>query len=220
MSMGLIVRKSGMTRIFTKEGVSIPVTVLAIESNIATQIKTKEKDGYTSVQVSTGRGKKPGSRSKALEGHYAKAGVEVGAHLREFRASESDLEKIQVGAAIDLNLFKIGDLVDVRAISKGKGFSGVIKRHNFSSQRASHGNSLSHNAPGSIGQNQSPGRVFPGKRMAGQYGNTQVTIQNLMVVKVDTELNVIVVKGAVPGAPGAWVVIKPAVKSTSQKTAA
>ena len=214
MSMGLMGNKCGMTRLFTKNG-SIPVTVLEIQPMGVSQKKTVEIDGYTAVQLSTGRGKK--HSAKALRGHHDKAGIALGAWLHEFRVSPEQLASYNLGDKLDVGLFKVGDLVDVTAISKGKGFSGVIKRHNFSSQRASHGNSLSHNAPGSIGQNQSPGRVFKGKKMAGQYGNTRVTIQNLEVVKVDTDLNVLLLKGAVPGAVGANVIIRPAVKSITNK---
>lgn len=220
MPMGLIGNKCGMTRIFNEDGVSVPVTVLEIQKHYVTQLKTDERDGYCAIQVSTGKSPRADKISKPIKGHYQKAGVEAGQGLWEFRLSPEQAAAYQVGAVLDVTLFKVGDVVDVMGQTKGRGFSGVIRRHNFSSQRASHGNSLSHNAPGSIGQNQSPGRVFKGKKMAGQYGNTRVTIQNLEIVKVDTELNVLLIKGAVPGAPGKQIVVTPAVKNPSVTEAA
>jgi large subunit ribosomal protein L3 len=210
--MGLIAVKCGMTRMFDAEhGSSVPVSVLEIKPNRVVQIKTAEKEGYMAVQVTSGECKS--SRlTKPLAGHYAKAQVIAGTGLWEFRGTKEEYQAITVGSELTVALFKVGQKVDVTGVSKGRGFTGVITRHNFSSQRASHGNSLSHNAPGSIGQNQSPGRVFKGKKMAGQYGNSRRTIQNLEVVRVDLERNVLLVKGAVPGAPGGKVIVRPAVK--------
>lgn len=215
MSMGIIGKKCGMTRIFVAgEGSSIPVTVVEVEPNRITQIKTPENDGYSAVQVTRGR-RKALRVTKPLAGHFSKANVEAGTGLWEFKVSEKELANFAVGSEITVSLFQEGQKVDVAGISKGHGFAGVIKRHNFSSQRASHGNSLSHNAPGSIGQNQSPGRVFKGKKMAGHYGDCRRTVQNLQVVKLDLERNVLLIKGAVPGAPGGIVIVFPSVK---QKT--
>jgi len=209
MSLGLVGRKVGMTRIFTDEGDSLPVTVLDVSDNRVTQIKNTDSDGYVAVQVAFG--KRRASRvTKALAGHYAKAGVEAGRVLREFRVSEADLANLKIGGKVGADLFQVGQKVDVSGTSQGKGFSGVIKRHNFSSNRASHGNSRSHNVPGSIGQAQDPGRVFPGKRMAGRYGGKQITTRGLVILKVDSERNLLVVKGSVPGKPGALLNILPA----------
>jgi large subunit ribosomal protein L3 len=211
MTIGLVGRKVGMTRIFTNDGDTLPVTVLDVSDNRVTQIKTLEKDGYTAVQVAFG--KRRASRvSKPLAGHLAKAAVEAGHTLREFRAPASDLANLKVGGKIGVELFKVGQKVDVSGISIGKGFAGVIKRHNFSSNRASHGNSISHNKPGSTGQAQDPGRVFPGKRMPGQLGAVRRTVQNLVVVRVDAERQLLLVRGAVPGSRGRDVVVRPAVK--------
>lgn len=220
MPMGLIGDKCGMTSFFDENGVSLPVTVVKINKHHVTGVNTQEKNGYIAVQVSTGTPRRAHKVSKAIKGHYQKAGVELGSRLCEFRVTEAQAENFKIGDTFGIELFKAGDKIDATATSKGHGFSGVIRRHNFKSQRASHGNSLSHNAPGSIGQNQSPGRVFKGKKMAGQWGNTRVTIQNLEVVKVDTELNVLLVKGALPGAPGQVVIISPAVKATDNNAAA
>lgn len=211
MAIGLVGRKCGMTRIFTEDGVSIPVTVIEVEPNRITQIKKDETDGYSAVQVTTG-GRKASHLSKASAGHFAKAGVGAGRGLWEFRVDGSEASALNVGDAIQVSIFEAGKKVDVTATSKGKGFAGVIKRWNFSMQDATHGNSLSHRAPGSIGQNQSPGRVFKGKKMAGQMGNRQVTTQSLVVVRVDADKNLLLVKGAVPGATGSDVVVFPAVK--------
>jgi len=200
-----------MTRIFTEDGVSIPVTVIEVEPNRITQIKKDETDGYSAVQVTTGD-RKASHLSKASAGHFAKAGVGAGRGLWEFRVDGSEASALSVGDAIQVSIFEAGKKVDVTATSKGKGFAGVIKRWNFSMQDATHGNSLSHRAPGSIGQNQSPGRVFKGKKMAGQMGNRQVTTQSLVVVRVDADKNLLLVKGAVPGATGSDVVVFPAVK--------
>jgi large subunit ribosomal protein L3 len=211
MSLGLVGRKVGMTRIFTDEGESLPVTVLDVSDNRVTQIKTKDIDGYVAVQVAFG--KRRASRvSKAMAGHYAKAGVEAGQVLREFRVAETELANLSVGGKVGADLFKVGQKVDVSGTTQGKGFSGVIKRHHFSSNRASHGNSRSHNVPGSIGQAQDPGRVFPGKRMAGHLGDVMRTTQGLEIVRVDVERQLLLVKGAVPGSRGRDVVVKPTVK--------
>jgi large subunit ribosomal protein L3 len=212
MTIGLVGRKVGMTRIFTDDGATLPVTVLDVSDNRITQIKTAEKDGYASVQVTFG--KRRASRVvKSLAGHLAKAGVEAGHTLREFRAKADDLANLKVGGKIAVEtIFKAGQQVDVQGVTIGKGFAGVIKRHHFSSNRATHGNSISHNRPGSTGQNQSPGRVFPGKRMAGQLGNVQRTILNLEVVRVDADRQLLLVKGSVPGSSGRDVLVRPSVK--------
>ena len=212
MSLGLLGRKVGMTRIFTDDGDSVPVTVLDMSNNRVTQIKTDDTDGYVAVQVGFGS-RKANRVNRAQAGHFAKAGVEAGRGLREFSVVADQLASLQPGSVLSVELFQVGQLVDVTGTSQGKGFSGAIKRHNFSSQRASHGNSVSHNAPGSIGMAQDPGRVFPGKRMAGQYGNVKRTVQCLEVVRVDVERQLLLVKGAVPGAKGGDVVVRPAVKA-------
>jgi len=209
MSLGLIGRKAGMTRVFTDEGVSVPVTVVEVLSNRVSQVKTTETDGYEAVQVTVGA-KKANRVTKALAGHYAKAEVEAGLVTKEFRLTEAT--ELKAGEELSVSLFEDGQKIDVTGTSKGKGFQGAIKRHNFSMQDATHGNSLSHRAPGSIGQCQTPGRVWKGKKMAGQMGNEQVTTQSLSIVKVDADRALILVKGAVPGAPGGYVVVKPAVK--------
>lgn len=210
MPIGLVGRKHGMTRIFSEDGVSIPVTVIGIENNRVAQVKTIENDGYRAVQITAGR--KPASRvNKPLAGHYKKAGIEAGEGLWEFRLDDKAPE-MQVGQEVTVELFKEGQMVDVTAISKGKGFAGVIKRHNFSSQGASHGNSLSERVHGSTGMNQSPGRVHKGKKMAGQLGNVRRTVQNQVIVKIDNARGLILVKGVVPGAPGGNVILKPSVK--------
>lgn len=212
MSLGLVGRKVGMTRIFAEDGRSVPVTVLDVSNNRVTQIKTPENDGYAAVQVTFG--KRRASRvGKPLAGHLAKAGVEAGHMLKEFRVETEQVAGFKAGDVVGVDLFAVGQKVDVTGTSIGKGFSGVIKRHNFSSNRASHGNSVSHNAPGSIGMAQDPGRVFPGKRMAGQYGNTTRTTQGLEVVRVDVERQLLLVKGAVPGSKGGDVIVRPAVKA-------
>jgi len=211
MTIGLVGRKVGMTRIFTDDGATLPVTVLDVSGNRITQIKTPETDGYVAVQVTFG--KRRASRvGKPLAGHLAKAGVEAGHTLREFRAKAEEVANLKVGGQIGVDLFKVGQKVDVTGITIGKGFAGVIKRHHFGSGRASHGNSISHNKPGSTGQAQDPGRVFPGKRMAGHLGDKQRTIAKLVVVRVDTERQLLLVKGAVPGSKGRDVVVRPAVK--------
>lgn len=211
MAIGLIGRKVGMTRIFTEDGGSVPVTVIEATPNRVTQLRTQETDGYRALQVTAGA-KKANRVNKPEAGHYAKAGVEAGRGLWEFRLAGDEGGEIEVGSELTVEIFTETKKVDVTGTSKGKGFAGAIKRWNFSSQRMTHGNSLSHRAPGSIGQNQTPGRVFKGKKMAGQLGNKQVTVQSLEVVRVDAENNLILVKGAVPGATGGDVIVKPAVK--------
>ena len=209
MSLGLVARKVGMTRVFDEQGASVPVTVLEMTANRVTQVKTKDTDGYEAVQVAFGS-KKANRVNKAEAGHFAKAGVEAGAGLIEFAIEAGELK---AGDVIEVSMFEAGQLVDITGTSKGKGFAGTIKRHNFDSQRTSHGNSRSHRVPGSIGQAQDPGRVFKGQRMAGQYGNTKSTVQNLVVVRVDAERNLLLVKGAVPGAINSDVVVRPSVKA-------
>jgi large subunit ribosomal protein L3 len=212
MSLGLVGRKVGMTRIFADDGASIPVTVLDVSNNRVTQIKTPETDGYAAVQVTYG--KRRASRvSKPQAGHMAKAGVEAGHVLKEFLVDATQLSSLKPGDQIAVTIFAEGQKVDVTGTSQGKGFQGGIKRHNFCSQRASHGNSVSHNAPGSIGMAQDPGRVFPGKRMAGHMGAAKSTTQGLIVVRVDAERQLLLVKGAVPGSKGSDVVVRPAVKA-------
>ena len=211
MTLGLVGRKVGMTRVFTEQGVSVPVTVLEMSPNRVTQVKSKDTDGYSAVQVTFGQ-RKANRVNKAEAGHFAKAGVEAGRGLHEFALTEEKLAELKVGDEVTVAIFEAGQFVDVTGTSKGKGFAGTIKRHNFGSQRASHGNSRSHRVPGSIGMNQDPGRVFPGKRMAGQYGNTTATVQRLEVVRVDAERNLLLVKGAVPGAANGDVVVRPSVK--------
>jgi large subunit ribosomal protein L3 len=201
-----------MTRIFTEDGVSIPVTVIEATPNRITQLRTDETDGYRALQVTAGD-KKANRVNKAEAGHFAKAGVEAGRGLWEFRLAEGEGEGLEVGSEITVELFNETSKVDIAGTSKGKGFAGAIKRWNFSSQRMTHGNSLSHRAPGSIGQNQSPGKVFKGKKMAGQMGNKRVTTMSLELVKVDVENNLLLVKGAVPGATGGDVIVRPAVKA-------
>ena len=218
MSLGLVGRKVGMTRIFSEDGRAVPVTVLDVANNRVTQIKTPETDGYAAVQVAYG--KRRASRvNKPQAGHLAKAGVEAGELLREFRVGPDALASLKVGEVVSVETFKVGELVDVTGTTKGRGFSGVIRRHNFSSNRASHGNSRSHNTPGSIGMAQDPGRVFPGKRMAGQYGNVTRTVQTLTVVRVDAERGLLLVKGSVPGAAGGHIVVHPAAKTPAKKGA-
>jgi large subunit ribosomal protein L3 len=212
MSLGLVGRKVGMTRIFTDDGASVPVTVLDVSNNRVAQIKTPEIDGYTAVQVTFGK-RRPSRVNKSAAGHLAKAGIEAGHVLKEFPVSADELATLKPGDQISVTIFAVGQKVDVTGQSIGKGFAGAIKRHHFSSQRASHGNSVSHNAPGSIGMAQDPGRVFPGKRMAGHLGDVKRTQQNLEVVRVDVERQLLLVKGAVPGSKGSDVIVRPAVKA-------
>ncbi|MDT0595630.1 50S ribosomal protein L3 [Glaciecola petra] len=212
MSIGLIGRKVGMTRVFTEDGVSIPVTVIEATPNRVTQLRTDDTDGYRALQVTAGT-KKANRVNKASAGHFAKAGVEAGRGLWEFRLADDEGSDIEVGSEITVEVFNDTKKVDVVGTSKGKGFAGAIKRWNFSSQRMTHGNSISHRAPGSIGQNQSPGKVFKGKKMAGQLGNKRVTTQSLELVRVDAENNLLLIKGTVPGATGSDVIVKPAIKA-------
>lgn len=217
MSLGLIGRKVGMTRVFTDDGASIPVTVLEVVPNRVTQIKTIAGDGYTSLQIA--HGERRASRiNKALTGHYAKAGVAAGSGIKEFNVSAEILSGYQVGVSITVEIFSAGQMVDVTGTSIGKGFAGAIKRHHFKSNRASHGNSKSHNVPGSIGMAQDPGRVFPGKRMPGHLGDVTVTTQNLEIVRVDAERNLLLIKGAIPGSKGGEVVVRPAIKVKLHKS--
>jgi large subunit ribosomal protein L3 len=212
MSLGLVGRKVGMTRIFAEDGASIPVTVLDVSGNRVTQIKTPETDGYAAVQVAFGT-RRASRVGKPLQGHVAKAGVEAGHCLKEFRVDSEEVSKHKLGDVISAAIFSEGQKVDVSGTSIGKGFQGGIKRHNFSSNRASHGNSVSHNAPGSIGMAQDPGRVFPGKKMAGHLGAASVTTQSLTVVRVDEARQLLLIKGAVPGHKGGDVIVRPAAKA-------
>ena len=212
MSIGIVGRKAGMTRIFRDDGVSVPVTVISVEPNRVTQVKTLENDGYRALQVSTGT-RRAHRVTRPMTGHYAKAGVEAGRGLWEFRLGDGEGEDVEVGSEIKVDLFAEGQTVDVTGTSIGKGFAGVVKRYNFRMQDATHGNSISHRAPGSIGQCQTPGRVFKGKKMAGHMGNVRTSTQNLEIVRVDAERNLLLIKGAVPGAKGGDVIISPAIKS-------
>ncbi len=212
MTMGLVGRKCGMTRVFTDEGESIPVTVIEAQPNRITQVKTVDRDGYRALQVSAGS-RKASRVSRPEAGHFAAAKVEAGDLMTEFRLDDADEAKYELGSEVKVDLFEEGQKVDVVGTSIGKGFAGVIKRHNFSMQDATHGNSLAHRAPGSIGQNQTPGRVFKGKKMSGHMGNVQKTIQNLEIVRVDSERNLLLIKGAVPGSKGGRVIVRPAVKA-------
>lgn len=211
MAIGVIGRKCGMTRVFAADGASIPVTVIEVAPNRVTQVKTVETDGYAALQVTTGV-RRATRVTQALRGHFAKAGVEAGRGLWEFRLADGQ-EALEAGAELKVDQFAAGQLVDVSGVSKGKGFAGTIKRHHFAGQDRSHGNSVSHRVPGSIGQRQTPGRVWKGKRMAGHMGNTNVTATNLEVVRVDAERNLLLVKGAVPGAAGGDLIVRPAVKA-------
>jgi large subunit ribosomal protein L3 len=212
MTLGLVGKKCGMTRIFTEDGVSVPVTVIEVLPNRVTQIKTVDIDGYTALQVTMGDCKR--SRlTKAETGHFAKAGVEPGSLLHEFYIEDvKQIEGITLGSELKPNVFEVGQYVDVTGVSKGKGYAGTVKRHNFRTQDATHGNSLSHRAPGSIGQRQSPGKVFKGKKMSGHLGNVRKTILSQPIVKIDVEKNLLLIKGAVPGATSALVFIRPAIK--------
>ena len=212
MSLGLVGRKIGMTRIFTDDGTSLPVTVLDVSNNRITQIKSANTDGYSAVQVAFGV-RRASRVTKAAAGHFAKAGVEAGSVLKEFPAPPEQLSGLQAGGVIGVDLFKVGQKVDVTGVTIGKGYAGTIKRYHFKSGRATHGNSKSHNVPGSIGMAQDPGRVFPGKRMTGHLGDVQRTVQNLKIVRIDTERQLLLVTGAVPGAKGGDVVVRPAVKA-------
>ena len=209
MAIGIVGKKTGMTRVFTEEGQTVPVTVIEFEANRVCQVKTPESDQYSAIQVAVGQS--PRQLNRAATGHFSKANIQATKHLIEFRL-EADEALPEVGSSIELARFSEGQKVDVTSRSKGKGFAGVVKRWNFRTQDASHGNSLSHRAPGSIGQCQAPGKVFKGKKMAGHMGDRQVTTQNLKIVRVDVERNILLIKGAVPGANGAQVIIKPASK--------
>lgn len=216
MSLGLIGRKIGMTRIFTENGDSLPVTVIDVSNNRVTQTKNRETDGYFAIQLSFGQ-KRANRMSKSIAGHYSKAGVETGSILKEFRVNGNDhFKSIETGTIIKCDIFKVGQKVDVSGITIGKGYAGVIKRHNFSSNRASHGNSKAHNKPGSIGMAQDPGRVFPGKRMSGHMGNVKRTTQNLEILRIDSERNLLLIKGAIPGSKGGNVTVRPSIKESSQ----
>ncbi|MDJ0941169.1 MAG: 50S ribosomal protein L3 [Woeseiaceae bacterium] len=212
MTMGLVGRKRGMTRVFTDDGASVPVTVIEAQPNRITQVKTVETDGYRALQVTAGS-RKASRVSKPEAGHFANAKVEAGDLLCEFRLAESDGEAFDLGSELKVDLFEEGQKVDVIGTSIGKGYAGTVKRHNFRTQDATHGNSLAHRAPGSIGQNQTPGRVFKGKKMSGHMGNVRRTVQNLEVVRVDADRNLLLIKGAVPGSKGGSVIVRPAVKA-------
>ncbi|MGZ8154911.1 MAG: 50S ribosomal protein L3 [Burkholderiales bacterium] len=213
MSLGLVGRKVGMTRVFTDDGDAIPVTVVDVSNNRVTQIKTAETDGYCSVQVAFGK-RRPNRVNKATAGHFAKAGVEAGRLLHEFRVKPEQLGELKAGGTVGVGIFQPGQKVDVTGVSLGKGFAGVIKRHHFSSNRASHGNSVSHNKPGSIGMAQDPGRVFPGKKMAGHLGAAKRTVQNLEIVRVDAERQLLLIRGAVPGSRGGDLMVSPTKRAT------
>jgi len=212
MSLGLVGRKIGMTRIFTDDGSSLPVTVLDVSNNRITQIKSASTDGYSAVQVAFGT-RRASRVTSAAAGHFAKAGVEAGSVLKEFTVTPDQLATLTVGSHVSVDLFQVGQIIDVTGTTIGKGYAGTIKRHHFKSGRATHGNSKSHNVPGSIGMAQDPGRVFPGKRMTGHLGDVQRTVQNLQIVRIDAERQLLLVRGAVPGAPGGDVIVRPAVKA-------
>ena len=212
MPIGLVGRKAGMMRVFTDAGESIPVTVVVVEPNRVTRLKTEETDGYRAVQLTTGT-RKPNRVSKPQVGHLAKHGVEAGEGLWEFRLGEGEGEEFTPGYALDVTTFEAGQKVDATGTSIGKGYAGVVKRHHFRTQDASHGNSLAHRAPGSIGQNQTPGRVFKGKRMAGHMGNVRRTAQNLEIVRIDKTRNSLLIKGAIPGPKGGRIIVRPSVKA-------
>jgi large subunit ribosomal protein L3 len=211
MTLGLVGRKVGMTRLFTDDGDAVPVTVVDVSNNRVTQIKAPATDGYSAVQVTFGR-RRPSRVTKPAAGHFAKAGAEAGSVLREFHITEEQASGLKAGATIGVDIFKVGQKVDVTGTTQGKGFSGVIKRHHFSSNRATHGNSVSHNKPGSTGQNQDPSKVFPGKRMAGHLGDVRRTAQNLEIVRIDAERQLLMIKGALPGSKGGHVVVSPTVR--------
>ncbi len=216
MALGLVGKKLGMSRVFSADGTAVPVTVFEVGPNRIAQVKTADNDGYRAVQVTIGA-RRPSRVTKPLAGHFAKAGVAAGRGLWEFRLDAGEGDGLQPGGEVKVDIFAAGQKVDVQGTSIGKGFAGVMKRHHFAGGRASHGNSLSHRAPGSIGQRQTPGRVFPGKKMAGHLGHATCTQQNLEVVRVDVERNLLLIKGAVPGPKGADVLIRPAVKSRNNK---
>jgi large subunit ribosomal protein L3 len=211
MTIGVIGRKCGMTRVFAENGESVPVTVIEVEPNRITQLKTVDTDGYLAMQVTVGE-RRASRVTKSMAGHYAKAGVPAGRNLWEFRLEDNEAADLELGGEIKVGIFEAGQKVDVTGTSIGKGYAGTVKRHNFQIKDATHGNSLSHRTPGSIGQNQSPGKVFKGKKMSGQMGNVRCTVQTLDVVRVDEERNLILIKGAVPGAKGGDVIVRPAIK--------
>jgi len=215
-SIGLVGRKCGMTRVFTEDGTSIPVTVIIVEPNRITQIKNLETDGYCAIQVTTGT-RKSHKVNKPLTGHYTKANVVAGRGLWEFKLSEEELKNFKLGEEVKISILKAGQFIDITGVSKGRGFAGAHKRHHFSLQYASHGNSLSHRAPGSIGQNQTPGRVMKGKKMAGHMGDKQVTVQSLKVVEIDESRNILLVHGAIPGSVNGDLIIRSAVKYKNKK---
>jgi len=210
--IGLIATKEGMTRLFQEDGKSLPVSVLKVDINFISQIKTKQSDGYDSIQLST-KEQKEKNQTKSKIGHFSKNNLSLKKYIKEFRLDESELDGLELGKEFDVNIFEEGQLVDVSGISKGKGFAGTVKRWNFATQDATHGNSLAHRKPGSIGQCQTPGRVWKGKKMAGHMGNVKKTVQNLKVVKIDEENSLLLVQGAIPGFNGSSVIIKPAVKA-------
>ncbi|CAG9182621.1 50S ribosomal protein L3 [Cupriavidus respiraculi] len=218
MSLGLVGRKVGMTRIFTDDGDSIPVTVIEVGDNRVTQIKTDDTDGYTAVQVTFGA-RRASRVTKPLAGHLAKAGVEAGEVIKEFRVDAAKAAELQAGGSLSVDLFEVGQKIDVQGVTIGKGYAGTIKRYHFASGRATHGNSRSHNVPGSIGMAQDPGRVFPGKRMTGHLGDVTRTVQNLVIAKIDAERKLLLVKGAIPGSKGGKVIVTPAVKAKVAKAA-
>jgi large subunit ribosomal protein L3 len=218
MSLGLVGRKVGMMRIFKDDGTSVPVTVIDCSGNRVAQIKSKDSDGYSAIQVAFGK-RRATRVTKAAAGHFAKAGIEAGSEMREFRVAPDKVGDLKVGSQLSVSMFEPGQQVDVSGTTLGKGFSGVIKRHHFSSNRASHGNSLSHNSAGSIGMAQDPGRVFPGKRMAGHLGNVKRTVQLLEIARVDTERSLLLIKGSVPGAKNGSVIVLPSVKAKAPKAA-
>jgi len=216
MSLGLIGRKIGMTRVFTESGDSLPVTVVDVTGNRVTQVKTSETDGYSAVQVAFGT-KRPIRVNKPLAGHFSKAGSEAASSMKEFRlASDREVTKLTLGSIVEIDIFQVGQKVDVSGTTIGKGYAGTIKRHHFSSNRASHGNSKAHRKPGSIGMAQDPGRIFPGKRMSGHLGNEKRTTQNLEIIRIDKERNLLLIKGAVPGSKGGEVIISSSVKSKAE----
>jgi 50S ribosomal protein L3 len=212
MKMGLVGQKLGMTRIFHDDGTAVAVTVIEVKPNVISQIKLQATDGYDAVQVSIGE-KKKSRLTKGVAGHFVKANISSGFLTKEFRLAEGEVSRYSVGDAFGVALFSEGQKVDVRGRSVGKGFAGTIKRHHFSGQRKTHGNSLSHRVPGSIGQNQTPGRVFKGKKMSGHLGNVMRSVQNLEIIRIDGEHNLLLIKGAVPGAKGGYIVIRPSIKS-------
>lgn len=215
MTIGIVGRKCGMTRVFTDDGRSIPVTVVEAEPNRITQLKSLERDGYSAVQVTVGT-RRPSRVSKPVAGHYAKAGVGAGRGLWEFRLEDGEGAELEVGSELRVDRFQAGQAVDVAGVTKGKGFAGSVKRHHFRTQDATHGNSLSHRVPGSIGQNQTPGRVFKGKKMPGHLGDARRTVQNLQVVRVDAERNLLLIRGAVPGSTDGDVIVRPSIKASGK----